>query len=241
MARKKRNYEEVTNGVSRKIQAETLPAQADGLEERRIESEQLSQPEQRDGLHPIEWSADGELHETNTDTDRGSCTSDAVGFSSDLGRDNRSMGNHQDTGCDTDSGRLLSSDLVGEELAYVETNLHNRNNVPLRSGLGIGHSSEAENGGGGAGDIRNREHSQQLNPSGIPHRNSDSDNGMTTDDCIHAMNVLARFMDVCNAISDHPNADISEIEDCIHAYIDATQRSVNYCYQTLDNLAKRGG
>lgn len=64
---------------------------------------------------------------------------------------------------------------------------------------------------------------------------------MTTDQCIHAMNLLARYMDVCNSLSDFPNATIKEIADCIHALEDASDSIIKSCYESLDTLEMFGG
>ena len=64
---------------------------------------------------------------------------------------------------------------------------------------------------------------------------------MNTTDCIHAMKILARFMDVCNAISDHPNADIPEIRECMEAFVDTYTEVVNFYDNILDTLEGRGG
>lgn len=246
MARKrKRNYEEVTNGVSRTIPEVPAPPAEHGLEERRIEPEQLSEPELRDRLHSIEWSADGELHQTNSDPDCWTRPSDAFRFADHGGRDNRSMGDNQNTGCDSDSSGLQSSDQSGEELDNVETNLHNGNNVPLRAGLGTRYPSEAKDGGGRTGDLRDSEHRELIDSTGVSHRNTNPDYGMTVDDCIHAMKVIASMQNIATIMSAIEQYDTTitrndllesyeELEDRITAFITS-------CEQRLDTLTNPGG
>ena len=67
------------------------------------------------------------------------------------------------------------------------------------------------------------------------------DSGMTQDDCIHAMKLLARFMDMCNAFSDYPNADIQEIKECYNAWSQTYAEIATIYYNLLDTPEEYGG
>lgn len=151
------------------------------------------------------------------------------------------LGDNRNPGRDADQHRLRPNDRRRQAMDDMEA----LRPIPKRERRDVqdGHrSNDTPEGGSGAG----RELlSDQLGAVGhndsFNDRHPSVDSGLSTDDCIHAMNMMSRYMDVCNALSDFPNATIEEIEECRIAWMHSVQAAVKSYYKTLDTLSDAGG
>lgn len=130
-----------------------------------------------------------EVHEPSDAEVSGSCSSDAGGAVPIDGRDNRSMGDNQSSGCESDSSGLRPSLGAGQIVANVETNLHDGGDVPLRTGLGIGSQLQAPIKQRGTVTVRNNQHSNINIKPRIQHRLPSSPVGVD-EVCMDAMKVI---------------------------------------------------
>lgn len=243
MAKRKsqRNYEEVTNGIQKKKSVSQQTEVKSGLGSRDSELIQCpsSSDDHRIGLaHGVTV---GGVHQPDVSSDSGTCESSSGGTTDLGGRDIGSLGDNPSSGCDAESERLRSHLSTGEDVDLLAADSDTGGHVPLRSGLAFGLESHEEDEQSRAASYSGEEFSRIEYPTGVADRVSFTDTGMNTDDCIHAMKLLARFMDMCNAFSDYPNADIPEIKECYNAWEQEYAAIATIYYKALDDLEESGG
>lgn len=156
-----------------------------------------------------------------------------------------SVGSDQDPGRHTSSSGLEPDQPGGQELDVVAALGTSVEHESSSSILPDRHQDETEVRGSGreSEPLRNELSSLDAEDA-LPVQRpvfADGVTGLTTEDCIHAMKLLARFMDVCNVLSDYPNADMEEIRQCMDAFDVQVDETVTYYYQTLDTLEQLGG
>ena len=242
MAKKKRKYEEVTNGVQKKIPVvPTSVSPKSGLDTGSSESSDNSKSGGCRSSESPKLSTSGRIHEPDSNPSSGSVEGDVVRHSGQPRHDHGSMGSDSVTGCDNYTVGLFPPPSGSPTLDDVDANLPVGDNVSLRARFPLGHQGTEEDAEPRGTDPFRGEWSSLDRPAGVQCGMESLDTGMNTTDCIHAMKILARFMDVCNAISDHPNADIPEIRECMEAFVDTYTEVVNFYDNILDTLEGRGG
>ena len=188
------------------------------------------------------WVSDSELEHdcrhdrTDSDADgRGSERSSGLDDGCN-GLDVRDMGDNPGSGCHVNDHGLEPLDSGRQELADLATLESPREHIGRTSSDKDRHEGSTEVQEGRGTELLHRKQRIEYGSSGMDSEGTDALSGMTTEDCIHAMKLLARFMDVCNAISDMPNSTAAEVLECMDAFSLQADEIVTYYYQTIDTV-----
>jgi len=185
-------------------------------------------------------SNDGEVHRPSVATDSRVSESDAGRPVRLDGRDCGSVGDNRNAGRDADSVGLRPSAGVGQILGYVEAVPHHGSHVPLRAGVGLGHSSEASPEQRAAVTIRDNEYSQLDSSTGVRHRLPSSPVGVD-EVCMDAMKVISRISAIVDCMDALDYADMNDfLKDLSSKYETFTKNC--YIYLTPPEcLGDKGG
>lgn len=153
----------------------------------------------------------------------------------------RDMGDNPGTGCDSNHSGLGPVSTGGQELAHLDTVADTCIDGTSTASDDSGYEGEAEVPTGRGAELLHNVGQSQYDEQRLDMQVPYVVYGMTTEDCIHAMKLLARFMDMSATLSDYPNASMQECKEVLDAFSNEADDIVTYYYQTLDTLEQSGG